>query len=135
MAKRKTDLTQEDILAWADNLDSIPTVVTAKRQGVSVEAVRRRRIKCAAFIAEKFDINEYRLPLYGLYGLFLNSVITNLRKCDSRMTIAYGKGMNIWVEKQIIEEANPTGSMTNDELTRRISRIVGAPIEVQKRTA
>jgi hypothetical protein len=130
MAKRgrKSDLTQEDILAWADNLAGIAPGVTAKKQGVSTEAIRRRRIKCAAFIAEKFDINEYRLPLYSLYSLWLNSVIHNLKKNDTTITMGFGKGMNLFVEKQeVLLPAD--GNREDTELIAEAQKIIAGTAE------
>ena len=120
MGSKRKDITQEDILAWADNLAGVAVKITAECQGVTTQAIRNRRKKVADFIAEKFDINEYRLPLYGLYSLWLNSVIHNLKKNDTTMTIAIGKGLSLLVDKQEIEGSGNFTGLSNDELAERI---------------
>ena len=66
------------------------------------------------------DINDYRLPLYGLYSLWLNSVVHNLKKNDTTMTIAIGKGLGLLVDKQEIEGSGNFTGLSNDELAERI---------------
>ena len=126
MGSNRGELTQEDILAWADNLAGTSVNVTAKKQGVSRQAIHNRRKKVAEFIADKFDINEYRLPLYGLYGLWLSSVIRNLKKNDTTMTVAIGKGLNLLVDKREIDSQHGITGLSNDELAERICRHFGA---------
>lgn len=122
MAKEKKDLTQEDILAWADQISGVPATETARRQGCHENTVAARRKRVAEFIAEKFDINEYRMPLYALYPIWLRSVINNLKKDDTQMTIAFGKGMNLFVDKF---EGDLTTNATPAELERIITEALG----------
>lgn len=120
MGSNKAQLTQEDILAWVDNLAGMKVRLIAEKQGVSRQAIHARCKKVAAFIAEKFDINEYRMPLYGLYSLWLNSTIHNLKKNDVTMTIAMGKGLNLLIDKHEVEGSGNFTGLSNDELAERI---------------
>lgn len=120
MGRGNGDITESDILAWADGLAGVPATETAKKQGVSDMAIHRRRKKVAAFIGKKFDINEYRVPLYGLYKLWLNSVVHNLKKNDTTMTIAIGKGLSLLIDKHEVEGSGNFTGLSNDELAERI---------------
>lgn len=111
----KVQLTPEDILAWADGLSGIPGKESAAKQEVSKTTILARRTKVANFIGEKFDIDQYRMPMYGLYSLAVNSVAHNLRKNDVTMTIAYMKGLNIFSD-QIGLNINDVTRATNAEL-------------------
>lgn len=120
MGKKRQELTQEDVLAWADGLAGVSAQDSADRLGVHRNTITTKRKKVAAFIAEKFDINEYRLPLYGLYSLWLNSTIHNLKKNDVTMTIAIGKGLALLVDKREIDGSGNFTGLSNDELAERI---------------
>ena len=124
MGNKRSDLTQEDIIAWADGVAGIKQQATADKLGVHVNTVATKRRKVADFIAEKFDINEYRMPLYGLYPLVINSMIHNLKKNDVTMTIAVAKGLQFLVDKNQSETDNRL-NLSNDELAERIGRSVG----------
>lgn len=120
MAGKKQDLTQEDVLAWADGIVGTPAQKTADKLGIHRNTVAIKRKKVADFVAKKFDINKYRLPLYGLYPLWLNSTIHNLKKNDVTMTIAIGKGLSLLVDKQEIDAKGNLTGLSNDELAERI---------------
>lgn len=72
----------------------------------------------------EFDIDNYRLPLHALYPLWLKSVMMNLKACDTTLTIAMGKGMQYFVEKQETHDANQSKSKPTDELEREIVEII-----------
>jgi hypothetical protein len=113
-----------EILCWGDKLAGIPQADTAERLGIHRNTVRRAQERIAALLAAKFDINDYRTPLYDLYNLWLKSVIGNLEVGDSPVTIAMGKGLQLFVDKQV-NETEDIGNLSNDELVERISRRLG----------
>lgn len=57
----------------------------------------RKRVK--AFIGDGFDVNELRLPLLGLLPLAVDSLVANLKEHDVQTTLAYLKGMGIFLDK------------------------------------
>ena len=97
---------------------------SAAKFGCTRQSIAARRKKVAAFIAEKFDIDKYRKPLYALYPLVLNSLIHNLKKNDVTMTIATLKGLQMLVDKQVNDNTNAV-NLSNDELTERILGRIG----------
>ena len=99
----KNDLTQEAILAWADGITGVSATDSAKKLGVHRHTVSKWRNEVAEFIGQKFDVNDYKLPLYGLYGLGLNSLMTLLRKCDGPVTVAFFKGLGLFTDKQELD--------------------------------
>jgi len=105
MARRTIQLTEEDILVWADYISGRPVKETMEKQGVSYTAIMNRRKKVRDFLGQKFDINIYRLPMFGLVPLVLKSLIHNLKQNNSKVTIATAKGLglftgdNEWIEK------------------------------------
>ena len=124
MGTKRSDLTQEEIISWADGLTGAKASDTAKKLGIHRNTVGIYRKRVADFIAEKFDINEYRMPLYGLYPLAINSLIHNLKKNDVTTTIAYLRGIQCLVDKNQSETDNRL-NLSNDELAERIRRSVG----------
>ena len=120
MGNKKQDISPSDILAWADGLVGVSMKESAGKQACSERAIANRRSKVKDFIARDFDINNYRLPLYALYPLTINSLTHNLKKCDTTITIALLKGLQILVDKQQTE-SQPFGNLTDDELRQLFS--------------
>ena len=121
MGSKKRDITQEDILAWADGIVGVSTKESGEKMNITSQAIRDRQKKVKKWMAEKFDVDDYRKPLYGIYPLWLHSVIHNLRKHDVSMTIALGKGLGILVDKQEIDGTGNFTGLSNDELAERIA--------------
>ena len=120
MARPQKDLTQSEILAWADGLAGVPMTETAGRLGVSEQSIRRWREKVKNWIAEEFNINEYRMPLYSLYPLMVNSLIHNLKKNDVTTTLNLLKGLQITVDKNAVENTGNLSNLSDDELRDRL---------------
>lgn len=112
--KQIKNLTQEQILAWADGLIGISSQETADKLGKHQNTIINWRNTVAEFIGQKFDINDYRLPLYGLYTLGLKSLMTLLAKNDGPVTIAYFKGIGLFREKSEIETSYT--NLSDDDL-------------------
>ncbi|MFH1740210.1 MAG: hypothetical protein ABIH23_14475 [bacterium] len=110
-----------EILCWGDKLAGIPQEDTAKRLSIHRNTVSRAQQRIATLLASKFDINEYRTPLYDLYNLWLKSIIANLEAGDSPVTIAMGKGLQLFVDKQVTE-GEDLSKLSNDELVGLINR-------------
>ena len=124
MGKRSKEyLSQEEILAWADGLNGTSISQSGQKLGVDPATVHRWRKKVGEFIAQKFDINEYRIPLYALYPLWLNSVLHNLKKNDVALTVAFGKGMQLFQEKTAVDAQ--IGAMSDADLAGLIANAVG----------
>jgi hypothetical protein len=119
--KPRESFTPQDLLSWVDSISGVSQAETATKLSISRDTVRDGRDRVATFIAQNFDINSYRLPLYAFYTDFLKSVQHNLRKFDVPMTIAYGKGLQIFVDKQV-NESEDLANLSNDELIERIQR-------------
>ena len=113
--------TPHELLAWADHISGVPHVVTAKKLHVTPQSVRDFHRKVEEFIAKEFDINSYRLPLYNFYPLLIESVAANLKKHDVTLTIALLRGLQILVDKQVVE-GEDTSKLSNDELVALINR-------------
>jgi len=106
MGKHQINITQDYILAWADGLVGVSPRETGLKFGVSDQTIRNWQKKVAEWIAEKFDINEYRMPLYSLYPLMVNSLVHNLKRKDVQTTLNLLKGLQITTGDNITN--NPT---------------------------
>lgn len=120
MAKYRKDITPEEILAWADLITGRPLKESAEAQNCTAQTIINRRKRVQEFIGERFDINEYRLPIHGLFPLWVKSVINNLAKNDVTLTIALGKGMGYLIDKH--ESDINFGGISDAELDRLIER-------------
>jgi hypothetical protein len=125
MTKDKNDITQSELLAWADGLAGVSDAETAKKFGVNRSTIHRWRQKIKAFIALEFDVNQYRMPLYNLYPLILKSLVHNLKAFDVATTNNLLKGLQISVDKTINENPGDISNLSNDELTERLRERLG----------
>ena len=82
--KSKIELSVDDIIVWADCVTNVPGTMTAKKLGISDETVYRARKKVKQFVAQHIDLDQFRIPLYGLYPLILQSLIRNLKACKEK---------------------------------------------------
>lgn len=118
----RENFTPAQLLAWADHISGVPHTVTAKKLHVTPQSVRDFHHKVEAFIAKEVDINVYRLPLFQFYPLLIESVAANLKKHDVPMTIAILKGLQITVDKQVNENTDNLGALSDAELAERVVR-------------
>ena len=130
MSRTKQDVTPEDVLAWADGLTGVATKESARKQGCSAQTIINRRKKMKAFIAQKFDIEDYRMPLYGLYPLAINSLTHNLKKNDTTCTIALLKGLQILVDKSQNDNVVKFTDIRDAELDQLIDGFRQPAVEV-----
>ena len=56
----------------------VSTQDSADKLKVHRNTINRMRKRMAAFIGDEFDLTNYRMPLYGLYNLWLKSMVRNL---------------------------------------------------------
>jgi len=105
-SKEDLNITQSMILAWADWLANVPMNETALKLKCSIQTVRRYRDRVKEWMSQKFDINEYRMPLYRLYPMMVESLVHNLKKCDVQTTLNLLKGLQITTGDNITN--NPT---------------------------
>ena len=124
MATVAKDIMPEDILTWADYMAGTPAATTAKQQKCHPNTILNRRKKVAEFISQKFDINEYRMPLYQLYPLVVKSLIRNLSKFDVTTTIAVAKGLQLLVDKGEMDIG--LGGVSDADLIRIVQEGLGA---------
>lgn len=104
--KRQTKLSADDIVTWAAHASGMATKDIAAKQGVTSSAINFRIARIKKFIEKEggdFDINAYRLPMYGFFDLFVNSIQSNLLQHDVTTQNAYAKGMGIYQDKQQLE--------------------------------
>jgi len=121
MKRRNNNLTEEEIVAWADSIKGIPTKETARRLGVHRNTILNYCKRVQAFVGDRIDLDNYKLPLFELYPLALKSLIANLEDCDVQMTIQFFKGLGIFVDKQEYEDV---GKFSDEELDAISQRIV-----------
>jgi len=123
MKSRKPDLTQDDVMTWAMYVGGLSHTAIAKALKCHHNTVANRLKKIGEWMAEKFDIAEFRLPLYALYPHMVASVLHNLKKCDVSMTLGVMRGLQILVDKT--EQTGDWSQVTDDELRRRIRDAIG----------
>lgn len=114
MSKSKQDLSQDDVMTWAMFYGGLSHTMIAKALKCHPNTVGNRLRKIGNWVAEEFDINKLRMPLYALYPQMVNSVMTNLNKCDVTMTLGVMRGLQILVDKT--EQGKTAGDYTDHEL-------------------
>lgn len=119
----KKDLTPEDILAWTDQMMGVSATETGQKQGCHENTALIRRKRVADFVADKFDINEYRMPLYAAYPLAVKSLLHNLKKHDVATTLGYLRGMQLFVDKNQTDQG--MRGLSDDELNAVINNALG----------
>ena len=108
-------------------------VYTAVQAGVPVKELVKQTGKCRQtiykwcnrikeFIGTEFDINDFRAPLHGLYAMWLNSVVQNLKACDAPFTIAFGKGVGYLQEKHEIKH-DGLGDRSTDDIVADLTEL------------
>ena len=123
MSKRRQDLSQDDVMTWAMFYGGLSHTMIAKALKCHPNTVGNRLRKIGDWVAEEFDINKLRMPLYALYPQMVNSVMTNLNKCDVTMTLGVMRGLQILVDKT--EQGKTAADLTDHELRLRIREALG----------
>jgi len=116
--KQSISLTPEELMVYSAAMSGIPVKDLAEQTKKSKVTIYAWINKIKAYIAEDYNIEDFRQPLHGLYTLWMNSVVANLKNCDSTFTIAHGKGMGYYQEKQHIEHSDSTIQSSEELFTQ-----------------
>ena len=129
------ELSPEEIVAWAQHVSGIKQYEIARSINVTQKTISNWIKKVKAFIGDKFEIENNRLPQYGLYPLAIQSLVFNLKRNDVQTTIAVLKGLNILTEKYE-HEVTDLRSKTNEELIAELGKMGYKvyPVEMEKST-
>jgi hypothetical protein len=125
--KRKIELSAEDILAWADKMSGRTVKSTSEALNETTRMVFLRRSKVQRFIeAGGFDLNQYRLPMFGLYSEAVKSLYELLKAKNPQATLFFFEKMGImpgntdWIDK-IADAIKNSGTLVN------VGVVSGAP--------
>lgn len=120
---KDASVTPEAIMAWANKLMGIPASKTAKDFKIHRNTVTQRVKKVEEYVNSKIEINNYRIPLFGLYSLGLKSLIKNLKSGNPTVTIAFFKGLGLFTETVAVDD-DDISNFTDDELDAYEQRII-----------
>lgn len=106
------ELSELSLTIWGLSLLGWKKKDIATELGVHRNTITKCIKRVEAFVSQKFDIAKYKNALYMLTPLWLRSLRNNLESNDSALTIAFAKGMGIFVSDQAKGDNNSQVSVS-----------------------
>jgi len=123
--KQKIDISPEEVIVYALAETGVPVKEMADKTGKTRQTIYNWINRVREFVkSSEIDIDDYRSPIHALYPLWLRSVIMNLKACDTTMTIALGKGMQYFVDRQETKDVKGHSDRSTDDLKGEIIEIL-----------
>jgi hypothetical protein len=110
------------IMAWAHQVAGLTIKESAIILKVSEPTINRYRADMAEFMSKDIDVNALRAGVYALFPNAMDSMERLLFAGDSPATIAFFKGMGLFVDKREIDGRN-LGANSSDDLIRKLNEL------------
>lgn len=118
--RESIELNEQEIISWADSMAGASDVSIAKKLGIHRMTVAKYKKKVQAYIGDRMDLDNYKLPLFELYPLALRSLIVNLNEHDVQTTLQFFRGLGIFTERTEVEDVSRLSDTDLDALAQRI---------------
>lgn len=105
------------ITAWAHQMAGLTAIESADRMGISDRQVERYRAEMAEYMGKPIDLSALRKGICALLPDAMGSMQDLLKGRDSPATIAYFKGLGLFIDKS---EVKRSADESNKQPTERL---------------
>lgn len=114
------------VIVWAQQQAGMSVQDSADSLGLCTRSINRYRADMVDYMANEMDINVLRRGIYGLLSDAMRAMKTLLFVADSPATIAFFKGMGLFIDKsEVKSDSNNAQSTTTDKLRSEVIELVG----------